>query len=67
MNTPTNHHELKLMTQSEMEACGWKIPSFKQLSANMDKRLKKVRGENYDEENFLMRHNYKTNSNCYQS
>ena len=34
------------------------------LSANMEKRLKKVRGENTDNENFLLRHNYKNNANC---
>ena len=67
MDNTTNQHELKLMSTSEMEACGWTVPSFKQLSKNMDKRLKKIRGENCDEDNFLMRHNYKSNSNCYQA
>ena len=67
MNDANNQPELELMTTSEIEACGWSVPSFKQLSKNMDKRLKKIRGENCDEDNFLMRHNYKSNSNCYQS
>ena len=67
MDNTTNEHKLNIMTPEDVKARGWKVPSFKQLSENMDKRLKRIRGENCDEENFLMRHNYRSNSNCYQS
>ena len=59
--------DLKLMTQSEIVARGWSVPSIEQLSSNMEKRLKKVRGENTDNESFLLRHNYKNNTNCCQA
>lgn len=58
-------NEMKLMSRHDIEACGWVVPSFKQLAKNMDKRLKKVRGEFSDDENFLTRHNYISNSNCH--
>ncbi len=56
--------DLKLMSRDEIVTRGWSVPSIEQLSANMEKRLKKVRGENTDNENFLLRHNYKNNANC---
>lgn len=62
MNNPTATKELKLMSNDELLACGIRIPSLKQLSDNMDKRLKKIRGEEISEESFLVRHNYKANS-----
>lgn len=58
---------LKMMTREELVAHGWSVPSFEKLSSNMDKRLKKVRGEETDNESFLLRHNYKNNSNCCQA
>lgn len=58
---------LKMMTREELVARGWSVPSFEKLSLNMDKRLKKVRGEETDNESFLLRHNYKNNSNCCQA
>lgn len=58
---------LKMMTREELVARGWSVPSFEKLSSNMDKRLKKVRGEETDNESFLLRHNYKNNSNCCQA
>ena len=67
MDMPETNHKLKIMSQDELEANGWCIPSFEQLSKNMEKRLKKVRGEDYDDEKFLTLHNYKSNSNCYQA
>ena len=41
MDMPETNHKLKIMSQDELEACGWHVPSFTQLSQNMDKRLKK--------------------------
>ena len=61
MSNATEHKELKMMSHEELVSCGWRIPSFKQFSANMDKRLKKVRGEDIDNDSFLIRHNYKSN------
>jgi hypothetical protein len=61
MDSTTNHNNFKMMSQDEIEAHGWNVPSLEQMSKNMDKRLKKIRGENYDDENFLMRYNYKSN------
>ena len=58
---------LKMMTREELVARGWSVPSFEKLSLKMDKRLKKVRGEETDNESFLLRHNYKNNSNCCQA
>ena len=65
MNSATTQNNLEIMSQNEIENCGWRVPSLDQLSKNMDKRLKKIRGENYNNENFLTNHNYK--STCHQS
>lgn len=59
--------DLKLMSHDEIVARGWFVPSIEQFSANMEKRLKKVRSENTDNESFLLRHNYKNNTNCCQA
>lgn len=67
MDNRAQTEDLKLMSQSEIVACGWSVPSIEQLSVNMEKRLKKVRGENTDSESFLLRHNYKNSSNCCQA
>lgn len=62
MKSMTTTKELKLMSQKELMACGVKIPSFKQLSDNMIRRLEKIRGEGFNEENFLIRHSYNYNT-----
>lgn len=67
MDNHGQKNTLKMMTREDIDACGLSVPSFKQLSANMEKRLKKVRGEETDNESFLLRHNYKNNSNCCQA
>ena len=67
MDNAQEHKTLKMMTQEDLAASGWFVPSFEKLSSNMSKRLKKVRGEESDNETFLLRHNYKNNSNCYQA
>lgn len=66
MNDTTKQNKLNIMTQRDIETCGWIIPSFKQLSENMQKRLKKIRGENDNDETFLIRHNYKAAINSHQ-
>ena len=58
---------LKLMTGEELKSHGWAVPSFEQLSANMEKRLKKVRGEDTSNESFSVRHNYTSNSAYYKA
>ena len=67
MDETCQEKKLKMMSDDELKACGWTVPSLKQLSVNMEKRLKKVRGEDCDDDNFLMRHNYISGSNCYQA
>lgn len=67
MDTNRPDNSLKMMTKEELASYGWSVPSFKQLSENMEKRLKKVRGEETENDNFLLRHNYKNNSNCCQA
>ncbi len=62
MHNHGQEHTLKMMTSDELASCGWSVPSFKQLSDNMEKRLKKIRGEEVNDENFLLRHNYTNNS-----
>ena len=62
MDDTTTQQEFKIMSQDDFATYGWVVPSFKQLSENMDIRLKKVRGDDVEENNFLIRHNYMTNS-----
>ena len=65
MSKTVKNNELKMLTQDEILDRGWVVPSFAQFSKNMEKRLKTVRGEETDDNTFLLRHNYKANSsNC---
>ena len=62
MNEHGQKNTLKVMTGEDLKSRGWSVPSFEQLYANMEKRLKKIRGEETSDESFPMRHNYTSNS-----
>lgn len=61
-NKPTNN-ELRMLSRDEMISRGWKIPSSEEFLKNMNNRLMEIRGEKTDNESFLQRFNYNTNSN----
>ena len=67
MSNETTNNELKMLNPEEISARGWKIPSFEKLTKNMESRLKKVRGEESEDNSFLLRHNYKANSGSCQA
>ena len=59
MNSKTTH-KLEFVSKEELLDRGFVVLSYEQLANNMDKRLKKLRGEeNASGESFLLRHNYK--------
>ncbi|MBE6467564.1 MAG: hypothetical protein E7004_03115 [Alphaproteobacteria bacterium] len=67
MEHKTVNNELKMLSAEEISKRGWKIPSISQFSKNMEDRLKKVRGEEDNSKSFLLRHNYKSNTNSCQA
>ena len=63
----TSTGELKMMSRADIKAQGWIVPTIGQFSSNMEKRLKKIRGENTDEESFLAKYKYNNSESYYKA